>query len=57
MEKGDSVVIKGNARDTTWSKGVIVDINAEGALIDYNYPYGVYGQGNRKALDELEMLN
>lgn len=56
MEKGDCVTVKGNASGTTWGEGVIVDINVEGALIDYDYPYGVYGTGDRKPLEGLEII-
>ena len=55
IKKGTNVVVRGNAKGTTWEKGVIVNINAEGALIDYNYPHGIYGQGLRVVLSELDV--
>jgi len=53
---GDKVKIKNNAENTTWSDGVVVDINKEGYLIDFNYPLGVYGMGIRESKDNLEKI-
>jgi hypothetical protein len=54
LEIGVSVVVPGNAPATTWREGVIVDINAEGALLDYCHPHGIYGQGQRIPLSALK---
>ena len=52
---GSVVKIQGNAVNTTWEKGVVVDINVEGALIDYFYPYGIYGGARRVVVSELDV--
>ena len=55
--EGSQVRILGNAVGTCWEIGRVVDINAEGALINFgSKEYPIYGMGIRKPLFSLEAI-
>lgn len=57
IEKGSQVRILGNAKGTAWETGYVVDINEDGALINFgSWQIPVYGMGIRKPLDKLEVI-
>ena len=57
IKVGDKVRIPENSKDTCWETGTVVDINSDGALINYGDRWDpIYGMGIRKPLDQLEML-
>jgi len=55
---GTKVRIFGNAQDTCWEFGYIVDITNGEALINYgDRDFPIYGMGIRKPLSKLEKVN
>lgn len=57
IAKGSHVRIISNVKDTGWETGYVVDINEDGALINYgSWQIPIYGMGIRKPLDQLEMI-
>ena len=57
IKEGSQVRVLGNAKGTCWEIGRVVDINAEGALINFGtIQYPIYGMGIRKPLFSLEVI-
>jgi len=59
LKVGDKVRILGNAKDTCWEYGYIVDIydQIDEALINYGDAITyIYGMGIRKPLSQLEKI-
>jgi hypothetical protein len=57
IEEGSHVRIFGNAKDTVWETGHVVDIDEEGALINFgSKQFPIYGMRIRKPLDKLEVV-
>jgi hypothetical protein len=53
---GKKVIVPENAKGTTWEEGTIVDLNEKGYLLDFCYPYGIYGMGRRYKKNQLIFL-
>ena len=54
---GDRVRILGNAKDTCWEFGYVMDIDGDGALINFgSRDNPIYGMGIRKRMDELRLV-
>ena len=57
IKKGTKVRILGNAKHTAWETGYVVDINEDGALINYgSWQIPIYGMGTRKPLEKLVVI-
>ena len=58
IKEGTQVRILGNAKDTCWETGYVVDINPEdGALINFgSRDNPIYGMGIRRQISELEVI-
>lgn len=57
IERGSYVRIIGNAKNTCWETGYVMDINEKGAMINYGSgQFPIYGMGIREPLDQLELI-